>query len=35
MSELIASDLFESLYRQYHEPLIGYLTRMTRCRSRA
>lgn len=35
MSETIASDLFESLYRQYHEPLIGYLTRMTRCRSRA
>ena len=35
MSETSASNLLESLYRRHHEPLIGYLTRMTRCRSRA
>lgn len=35
MSATTAHQALESLYRRYHEPLIGYLTRMTHCRSRA
>lgn len=35
MSTTTAHQALESLYRRYHEPLIGYLTRMTHCRSRA
>lgn len=35
VSESNISQVIEGLYRRHHGPLVGYLNRMTRCRSRA